>query len=223
MLSHQSLISPKIGCSTQLLAWLSALVPSPGRGAAHVTITRMSVVYLSSHPETPCPAVSLIEVHYALTATGGLSLSYRLAGKLDQLIIPEVNPLSSRRDELWRHTCLEAFIASAGETAYREFNFSPSGDWAVYAFDGYRSGMAVHGMAGALEVGIKREAREFQLDVMLPPGAISASTTKKVPLRLALSVVLEMTHGAHSYWALRHPPGKPDFHHADGFALHLAG
>jgi hypothetical protein len=27
--------------------------------------------------------------------------------------------------------------------------------------------------------------------------------------------------GALSYWALRHPPGKPDFHHPAGFALEL--
>jgi len=24
-----------------------------------------------------------------------------------------------------------------------------------------------------------------------------------------------------SYWALRHPPGGPDFHHADCFAMEL--
>jgi hypothetical protein len=33
--------------------------------------------------------------------------------------------------------------------------------------------------------------------------------------------VIEETNGAKSYWALKHPPGKPDFHHADGFVLEL--
>src|SRR3546814_10579152 len=36
---------------------------------------------------------------------------------------------------------------------------------------------------------------------------------------LALSAVIEETDGTKSYWALRHPPGKPDFHHPDCFAL----
>ena len=27
--------------------------------------------------------------------------------------------------------------------------------------------------------------------------------------------------GGISYWALAHPPGKPDFHHPDSFALTL--
>ena len=32
---------------------------------------------------------------------------------------------------------------------------------------------------------------------------------------------IEDEAGALSYWALRHPPGKPDFHHPAGFALEL--
>jgi hypothetical protein len=39
--------------------------------------------------------------------------------------------------------------------------------------------------------------------------------------RLALSAVIEERGGQRSYWALRHPPGPPDFHHPDGFALLL--
>jgi hypothetical protein len=33
--------------------------------------------------------------------------------------------------------------------------------------------------------------------------------------------VIEEIDGALSYWALRHAPGKPDFHHRDAFALEL--
>jgi hypothetical protein len=33
--------------------------------------------------------------------------------------------------------------------------------------------------------------------------------------------VIEAADGSLSYWALRHPPGKPDFHHRDAFALEL--
>jgi hypothetical protein len=40
-------------------------------------------------------------------------------------------------------------------------------------------------------------------------------------LRLALTAVVEDARGRLSYWALRHPPGRPDFHHRDGFALVL--
>ena len=39
--------------------------------------------------------------------------------------------------------------------------------------------------------------------------------------RFGLAAVIEETNGRRSYWALAHPPGKPDFHHADGFALEV--
>jgi hypothetical protein len=33
--------------------------------------------------------------------------------------------------------------------------------------------------------------------------------------------VIEDMTGEFSYWALAHPPGKPDFHHSDCFAHEL--
>jgi hypothetical protein len=42
-----------------------------------------------------------------------------------------------------------------------------------------------------------------------------------VYLSLGLAAVIEDLNGALSYWALKHPPGKPDFHHSDNFALQI--
>jgi hypothetical protein len=44
---------------------------------------------------------------------------------------------------------------------------------------------------------------------------------KDAPWRLGLSAVIEETSGRKSYWALAHPLGHPDFHHADCFALQI--
>ncbi|MND06273.1 hypothetical protein D3C83_275510 [compost metagenome] len=40
-------------------------------------------------------------------------------------------------------------------------------------------------------------------------------------LLVGLAAVIEAADGALSYWALRHAPAKPDFHHRDAFALAL--
>ena len=40
-------------------------------------------------------------------------------------------------------------------------------------------------------------------------------------LNLAFSAVIEETGGTKSYWALTHPPGKPDFHHPTCFTATL--
>ena len=100
--------------------------------------------------------------------------------------------------------------------AYREFNFSPSGEWAVYAFDSYRSGGEL-GVELIPRILVRQTRGRLELDAkicqeLLPPGG---------PLRLGLSAVVEDTEGVLSYWALRHPPGSPDFHHTDTFALQL--
>ena len=44
---------------------------------------------------------------------------------------------------------------------------------------------------------------------------------RDAPWQLGLSAVIEEADGRLSYWALAHPPGKPDFHHSDCFALEL--
>ena len=99
---------------------------------------------------------------------------------------------------------------------YREFNFSPSGEWAVYAFRSYRVGGELD-VELAPGIVVRRTMNRLELDAeicqdILPPGR---------PLRLGLSAVMEDADGELSYWALRHPPGKPDFHHTDAFALQL--
>ena len=58
-------------------------------------------------------------------------------------------------------------------------------------------------------------ALKAEIPVALPPLTRS--------IRLALSAVVEAADGELSYWALRHPPGRPDFHHIDAFDLQLDG
>ena len=116
---------------------------------------------------------------------------------------------------MWQHTCFEAFARGSSGTAYYEFNFAPSTLWAAYRFDGYRSGMAVADEINAPRIDVQSNAGHFMLNASLnalPDDAI---------WRLGLSAVIEETNGRKSYWALTHPPGKPDFHHADSFALEL--
>ena len=109
------------------------------------------------------------------------------------------------------HTCFEAFAMRAA--GYREFNFSPSTEWAAYDFDGYRAGMRnADVLAPRIEGRHGQEHYELFVAFDLPGEA---------PWRLALTAVIEEADGVKSYWALKHPPGKPDFHHVDGFVLEL--
>jgi hypothetical protein len=144
-----------------------------------------------------------------------LILSYFVSGRISDLRLPPVMA-AARTDELWRHTCFEAFVRSSSGPGYYEFNFSPSTQWAAHQFRGYRSGMRVATEIGPPRIEVRSSAETYTLQAALEFEGLTS------PLHLGLSAVLEETNGRKSYWALAHPPGKADFHHADCFALELS-
>jgi hypothetical protein len=166
---------------------------------------------LSLHPDFTCAAVNAIDVDVVRAPTGDLSLTYRLEGTMSGIHLPEA-ARPARADGLWRRTCFEAFVGVG--SGYLEFNFSPSGEWAAYRFAGYRTGMANADDIAAprIETRVNQTSCEMRVRLNLPPDAAGP---------LGLTAVIEETSGRVSYWALNHPPGKPDFHHSAGFVLEL--
>ena len=175
---------------------------------------------LACHPRTPSPSVGAIDVRVESATKGVLALTFVLQGDLASLRIPAERPCR-RVDELWRHTCFEAFLMAGDGPGYREYNFSPSGEWATYAFRDYRqasdqqSGAATDESAPVIRV--QRSTQRLALEAEISSEPLPPDR----PVRLGLSAVVEASDGGLSYWALRHPPGKPDFHHIDAFDLQL--
>jgi len=172
---------------------------------------------LRLHPDSLCLAAAHVEVEVARPRAGSLMLSYVVTGKIGDLRLPPVSA-AARTDALWRHTCFEAFVRHVPGEAYYEFNFAPSTQWAAYRFDRYRSGMRV-----TTEISAPR------IDVQSAPGRYTPHSVldlSRLPhdaaWRLGLAAVIEETSGRKSYWALAHPPGKPDFHHSDCFACEFS-
>ncbi len=168
---------------------------------------------LTLHPDSLCAAVTRIETQATRAAAGRLTLRYRVNGAVTDLVLP-ARTAPDRADGLWRHSCLEAFIGAPGDEAYVEFNLAPSTRWAAYRFDRYRQGMRPADMAGdpRIEVSLTDDRLELTATVAVPIEG---------PWRIGLSAVIEEAGGRISYWALAHPPGKPDFHHALGHVLDL--
>jgi hypothetical protein len=168
---------------------------------------------LTPHPDFPSDAITAIEVEIVRAGPERLELVYRAQGDVARLLVPAPTD-AERTYGLWASTCFELFAKPAGGDAYCEFNFAPSSQWAAYAFDGYRAGMRELALdTPAIEASASDDV--FELRVGVEASALRAGA------RLALTAVIEETSGAKSYWSVRHAAGKPDFHHAESFAVEL--
>jgi predicted GIY-YIG superfamily endonuclease len=168
---------------------------------------------LLCHPNTPSLAVRQILVEVFFNEPDWVEMKFRVRGAIDQIAVP-MTKSSERADRLWEATCFEMFSRNSKYESYEELNFSPSLKWAAYEFDSYRTGMRA---IDALEPEIAVERGPSLLRLT----ARAALAEGAGPWCVALSAVIEETDGTKSYWALAHPPGKPDFHHPDCFALTL--
>lgn len=197
--------------------WLTICNLARGRKGGASTSSAESVgsadVFLHPHPQ------ALPSQDYCLGVTirrtrSGIWLRYRVTGECRKIRWPGLRS-PGRTDGLWKHTCFEMFTKRTGAESYSEYNFSPSTAWAAYHFDGYRSGMS------DLEQAVcdsRTTVGPFVFEILVKVSISDPIAS----LAIALSAVIEETDGTKSYWALKHPPGPPDFHHPDCFALTLA-
>jgi hypothetical protein len=171
---------------------------------------------LRPHPGARSDAADRIDVEAVRGPGGALRLRYTVTGRVSDILLPaKAAPL--RTDELWKHTCFEAFIRTPSG-GYVEFNFSPSSEWAAYRFRDYRLGMSDLPM-DAPHIAAKASADRLEVDISfklaLPELAAAPGW------RMAITAITEDVEAQKTYWALAHPEGKPDFHHDDGFVLDL--
>ena len=197
---------------------------------------------LQCHPDTPCGPLTGIAVEVARVRPLKLQLRYVLLGNVRKVRLRLREPGGG--GELWRHTCFEAFVRVGDDEDYLEFNIAPSGDWAAYQFQRYREGMApakgvgaslldAQSRMGPLAPDRKALLKDGGFDTLerFEPSFFSLKAELSFsnamgravaePWHVGLSTVVEERNGRISYWALAHPPGKPDFHHPDCFALQL--
>jgi hypothetical protein len=174
---------------------------------------------LKRHADSTCSAATHIEVDVACPHGSKLVLSYFVIGTMGDIRLPTVT-VPARSHGLWRHTCFEAFVSASLGDFYYEFNFAPSTQWAAYRFSSYRSGMQVATGIIAPIIDVRSGPDRYILQATLDLDCLP-DLPRDDRWRLALSALIQDTGGQKSYWALAHPPGKPDFHHADCFAYAL--
>jgi hypothetical protein len=173
---------------------------------------------LVPHPATP-PAEPQFKlwasVDHAASfgAVATTNIWFGIGAPADRFVLPSGEP--TRADELWRTTCVEAFLRKPDSPSYREWNFAPSGAWAAYDFADYRQHMAPAEISAAPYIRVEDNFTWWALGATIGVDADAS-------WQLGLSAVLEEQDGTKSYWALAHPSDQPDFHHPDCFVARLA-
>jgi hypothetical protein len=168
-------------------------------------------------PEAEIPAVEIT----AKAARQGnlLSIHYSVQGDIGEIRLPARSGSPARKHDLWKATCFEFFLAVKDRPEYWEFNLSPSGDWNVYAMDGYR------------QVNMREESAYLQLPFEFTKMNNSLSLDAAVSLsqlfqplqqlQIGITAIIQTVDGKETYWALAHPGAQADFHLKESFVLEL--
>ena len=176
-------------------------------------------IRLCCHPATVPDVVRDLRASVGRPRAGMLDIGFRLAGEISRIRLPAPGAVRPGT-RLWEHTCFEVFVAREREPAYHELNVAPSREWAVHAFRAYRDAAAGPCALPAPDVAVRRSDELIELDARVSLLHLSPSYAE-ARLRIGLCAVVETDDGRRSYWAIRHSSDKPDFHHADAFALWL--
>lgn len=169
---------------------------------------------LKPHPAFAPARVTGVSVRWSELDDGRLMLRYRVDG-CGALVVPPFRG-HGQADELWKTTCFELFL-NDGDGRYREFNFSPGGQWALYAFAGYRHRAGEAVLRDFPEIRHERGENVFVQTVFVDAAILLGAESA------AVSAVIEEEGGRPSHWALAHNGLKPDFHDPFGFRIALNG
>lgn len=166
------------------------------------------------------------EVQATMTTSGEeLHCRFQLSGDRTRLVLPQPAP-AKFQDGLWRSTCCEAFFSEASLAAphepdghYREFNFSPNGEWACYTFEQYRR-PAQAMKTPAIPIRVMEDAAVWQLEADIPLDLLPSSVSA---YQLAMITLIQAPEGEATkkiHWAISHAENEtPDFHNARTYAL----
>ena len=138
-----------------------------------------------------------------------LTIHYALTGTIEDIFLPSPSVNPTRKEELWKTTCLEFFLAIKGFPHYWEFNISPSGDWNIYRMDafrriGFREEMSIQ----RLQFETQKAANGFVLDAAVDLNPIIQA---EQILEIGVTAVILTKEGRETYWALIHPHHKRIF------------
>jgi len=145
-----------------------------------------------------------------------LSIHYSVKGDIENILLPAPSS-HTRKDDLWKATCFEFFIAVQDQPQYWEFNMSPSSEWNVYHMDAYRRmGFREEASIRQLPFEFKQTDEDLSLDLSIDLLPLIHLEQK---IQLAITAIIQTRDGHETYWAIAHPGRQADFHLRESFVI----
>jgi len=146
-------------------------------------------------------------------------MRYEMRGELEQIVFPMRSESPARKDDLWKVTCFELFLAIPDQPQYWEFNMSPSGDWNVYKMDAYRRvGFREEMSFEQIQFKARKDASEFVLSAYID---LNPLFEEEQILEAGMTAIIQTKDGNETYWAVKHPGEQADFHLRESFTIDL--
>jgi len=167
----------------------------------------------------PAPNLPALEITGTVARIDNhVAVHYVVRGDdVQNILLPAPSSMPARKDDLWKATCFEFFLAIKNQPQYWEFNTSPSGNWNVYAMDAYRQ---VNMRAEIVFTQLPFEFKKTNAGVFL---AISVDLNPIIQpeniLEIGITTIIQTNDDGESYWALAHPGQNADFHLRDSFII----
>ena len=150
-----------------------------------------------------------------LSVSGLLQVEFQLydpQSRVKKPAAPAAYSEFARKDDLWKTTCFEVFLATPGTESYFEFNFSPWGAWNAYQFAAYRQPQPPQKVKDVQVLELLWENNRLTSRVQLGPQLLNPAQ-----LEVSLTTVIETVSAEKIYFARNHKGPRPDFHLRESF------
>jgi len=132
---------------------------------------------------------------------------FEIAGELENYLFDKAQK-QSRKDELWKRTCFELFLANRDRPNYYELNMSPSNEWNFYHFSDYKQEMKEEKNISEPLVYLSQTPKGylFSFEFELYTNVVEDNFI------FNLAVILLNTKGVRHFYSIHQREEKVDFH-----------
>jgi len=163
------------------------------------------------HQLTPYKQSSNIKIISTLEQNKNLlHLTFKLSGDLENYKLPKTKK-EERKNELWKESCFELFLATEEEEAYYEFNFSSTLAWNAYRLEHYRAEPKTIDEVELVKFEMKQTKETFFIEIILDVQTLKFDTYN-------LATILLNKQDKREFWSLKAKGDTPDFHSRLEFA-----